>query len=103
MLELGGPPTTSVVTCDVALELLVATGKQEAQEFRLAVSATLLARMGADQALPTSRSAQPYLPPITAEETLFTISSNPITVALKFQSKLRPCNLLSSAVSQFQD
>lgn len=62
MLELGGPPNTSVVTCDVALELLAATGKQEAQELRLAVGATLVARMGADQALLINSNAQPYLP-----------------------------------------
>ena len=103
MLELGGPPTTSVVTCDVALELLAATGKQEAQEFRLAVGATLVARMGGDQALLTSSSAQPYLPPITAEaqECLFTISSNNHSSG-EVSGKARPCNLLPSAVSQLQ-
>ena len=68
LVELNGPPATAVLDCKLALQLLGALQKPQVQRFRLALAATLVDRMAADQALLTGNAGETYLPPATAEE-----------------------------------
>ena len=103
-LEMEGPPAVTVVSAAGAIELLNSLNQPQGQQFKQAIAATLLERMGGDAALCHCDADPPLLPAACAEEQhkLFVLCSNPNSIVVSLPYRVSAGTLCYAVLASSQ-